>query len=434
MTESVLLCGIKDNPYRDKKRNPIDKTRVQQLVESITTTDFWKGVYGRKKGDYVEIAFGHHRVDAAREAGLKEIPIEIMDLSDSDMLMRMTRENLRGELLVSLEAVSAAVKAFGTGTVQLERIDPSTRKDVIRYAPSFIPGKQIPDPSGGSRPYTADTLARFLGGIYLRPPLKTRESSGRAQDLIHAALGILEMEERKVDGFSERVLRIPNKGEDGTQYLGAKAIIKVVSDVKEREVKIAERKEKTKEEIAALDREARAIEAERKAREKAIEEKEEQLLKEMKEARKAEDEKKAQEIQDRIKAANEAAKKKDEDDVVKLLDLEVKINERKEKEVEQRKEDLYAPIRKEVDRIVHLLERRDEEEELKALSRKGINPGDRERVRQAAMKKGSWFTDVIQDMFLPPISVNKKLSEYRSREESKRRAEETTKPAKKGKK
>ena len=434
MTESVLLCDIKDNPYRDKKRNPIDKTRVQQLVESITTTDFWKGVYGRKKGDYVEIAFGHHRVDAAREAGLKEIPIEIMDLSDSDMLMRMTRENLRGELLVSLEAVSAAVKAFGTGTVQLERIDPSTRKDVIRYAPSFIPGKQIPDPSGGSRPYTADTLARFLGGIYLRPPLKTRESSGRAQDLIHAALGILEMEERKVDGFSERVLRIPNKGEDGTQYLGAKAIIKVVSDVKEREVKIAERKEKTKEEIAALDREARAIEAERKAREKAIEEKEEQLLKEMKEARKAEDEKKAQEIQDRIKAANEAAKKKDEDDVVKLLDLEVKINERKEKEVEQRKEDLYVPIRKEVDRIVHLLERRDEEEELKALSRKGINPGDRERVRQAAMKKGSWFTDVIQDMFLPPISVNKKLSEYRSREESKRRAEETTKPAKKGKK
>ena len=434
MTESVLLCGIKDNPYRDKKRNPIDKTRVQQLVESITTTDFWKGVYGRKKGDYVEIAFGHHRVDAAREAGLKEIPIEIMDLSDSDMLMRMTRENLRGELLVSLEAVSAAVKAFGTGTVQLERIDPSTRKDVIRYAPSFIPGKQIPDPSGGSRPYTADTLARFLGGIYLRPPLKTRESSGRAQDLIHAALGILEMEERKVDGFSERVLRIPNKGEDGTQYLGAKAIIKVVSDVKEREVKIAERKEKTKEEIAALDREARAIEAERKAREKAIEEKEEQLLKEMKEARKAEDEKKAQEIQDRIKAANEAAKKKDEDDVVKLLDLEVKINERKEKEVEQRKEDLYVPIRKEVDRIVHLLERRDEEEELKTLSRKGINPGDRERVRQAAMKKGSWFTDVIQDMFLPPISVNKKLSEYRSREESKRRAEETTKPAKKGKK
>ena len=434
MTESVLLCGIKDNPYRDKKRNPIDKTRVQQLVESITTTDFWKGVYGRKKGYYVEIAFGHHRVDAAREAGLKEIPIEIMDLSDSDMLMRMTRENLRGELLVSLEAVSAAVKAFGTGTVQLERIDPSTRKDVIRYAPSFIPGKQIPDPSGGSRPYTADTLARFLGGIYLRPPLKTRESSGRAQDLIHAALGILEMEERKVDGFSERVLRIPNKGEDGTQYLGAKAIIKVVSDVKEREVKIAERKEKTKEEIAALDREARAIEAERKAREKAIEEKEEQLLKEMKEARKAEDEKKAQEIQDRIKAANEAAKKKDEDDVVKLLDLEVKINERKEKEVEQRKEDLYVTLRKEVDRIVHLLERRDEEEELKALSRKGINPGDRERVRQAAMKKGSWFTDVIQDMFLPPISVKKKLSEYRSREESKRRAEETTKPAKKGKK
>ena len=244
-------------------------------------------------------------------------------------------------------------------------------------------------------------------------------------------MNALELKER--GHFSDSLL-ISKDRTGAKKPITTNELLKITSDIKRDVVRIETRKEKTKEEIAALDREARAIEAERKAREKAIEEKEEQLLKEMKEARKAEDEKKAQEIQDRIKAANEAAKKKDEDDVVKLLDLEVKINERKEKEVEQRKEDLYVPIRKEVDRIVHLLERRDEEEELKALSRKGINPGDRERVRQAAMKKGSWFTDVIQDMFLPPISVNKKLSEYRSREESKRRAEETTKPAKKGKK
>ena len=117
MLKMVSLDRIKDNPYRDKKRNPIDKTRVEQLTESIETTGFWKGIYGREVGDFVEIAFGHTRVDAARAAGKKEIPVEVEVLTDSDMLMRMTRENLRGELLVSLEAVSAVVKAFGAGTV-----------------------------------------------------------------------------------------------------------------------------------------------------------------------------------------------------------------------------------------------------------------------------------------------------------------------------
>jgi hypothetical protein len=58
MTKMVLLKNIQDNPYRDKKRNPIDPTRIEQLVESIGTTGFWKGVYGRECGESVEIAFG----------------------------------------------------------------------------------------------------------------------------------------------------------------------------------------------------------------------------------------------------------------------------------------------------------------------------------------------------------------------------------------
>ena len=80
MLKMVPLSKIKDNPHRDKKRNPVNVDRVEQLKESIGTTGFWKGVYGREVGDIVEIAFGHTRVDAARAAGLKEIPIEIRRL------------------------------------------------------------------------------------------------------------------------------------------------------------------------------------------------------------------------------------------------------------------------------------------------------------------------------------------------------------------
>jgi hypothetical protein len=209
----VPLSKIKDNPFRDKKRNPVDPERVAQLVESIGTTGFWKGVYGREVGEFVEIAFGHTRVDAARAAGLTEIPVEIEELTDSDMLMRMTRENLRGELLVSLEAVSAAVKAYGVGTVQFEEVDPKARRDALRFSPSFVPGSTSCT-TVVHHAYTTDTLARFLGGAYVK-------SNGRAQESVQAALGILEMEERKIKGFSERVLQVNGAGPDG-KYVGAK--------------------------------------------------------------------------------------------------------------------------------------------------------------------------------------------------------------------
>src|ERR1017187_8344181 len=156
MTKMILLSDIRDNPHRDKKRNPIDTDKVKSLVESNGTTGFWKGIYGRVVGEHVEIAFGHNRVDAARAAGLKSIPVEIEKLTDSDMLMRMTRENLRGELVVALEAVSAAVKAYGAGTVQLEAPHKDMRKSALRYAPSFVPGKEANAPEAFA--YTADAL------------------------------------------------------------------------------------------------------------------------------------------------------------------------------------------------------------------------------------------------------------------------------------
>ena len=50
-------------------------------------------------------------------------------------------------------------------------------------------------PLGYNIPYNADTLARFLGGVYIK-------TSGRAQNSVLAALGILaEMEGTKGSWF-----------------------------------------------------------------------------------------------------------------------------------------------------------------------------------------------------------------------------------------
>ena len=103
--------------------------------------------------------------------------------------------------------------------------------------------------------------------------------------------------------------------------------------------------------------------------------------------------------------------------------IEAKVEEVKQKQVAAKQEDVYLPIRRESDRIVHLLERREEEEEIKALSRRALNANDRERLRQAAIAKGTWLMDWVAQQFLPPLSVKNNMAEYRRREEAKRRAE-----------
>ena len=400
MTKMVPVSSIKDNPFRDKKRNPIDSSRVDALVESIHATDFWKGVYGRKVDDFVEIAFGHHRVDAARKAGLKEIPIEVMDLSDSDMLMRMTRENLRGELLSVIEAVSAAVKAFGAGTVKFEEVSKDTRKSVLRYAPSFVPGKE-PNTPGVLRPYNADTLARFLGGIYIK---KTRE--GVAQNSVVAALGVLEMEERKVKGFSEKVLQVNGAGPDG-KYVGAKRIIEIVSEVKANEVKAAERAEKSAEEIAAEKAKQEKLAADIKARQAQEKKDHDELLSQRVKAAAKENAKESKRLSDEIRRKAEAADAKAEADKIKMAALEASVEAKKAAAVEQRKEDEYLPIRREADRIIHILERRDLSEDLKALSRRPLTLKDRERVWEAIDDLAGWLTSWAAAQFSGPVKAPK---------------------------
>jgi ParB-like chromosome segregation protein Spo0J len=110
-TKMVPLNKIKDNPWRDRVRNPIDADRVEAIAVSIGKTKYWMGTYGRELPDgTVQLAFGHHRVEGAKAQGLKEIPIIIEDFTDGEMLVWMAQENVRGEVPVVLEAVIT----FGT--------------------------------------------------------------------------------------------------------------------------------------------------------------------------------------------------------------------------------------------------------------------------------------------------------------------------------
>jgi hypothetical protein len=198
---------------------------------------------------------------------------------------------------------------------------------------------------------------------------------------------------------------------------------KFVAEIKQRRERIILRETHTKEEIVKINAESARLQAEQKERERKDDEEHKALVKKLAEAKREEDTRKAKEIRDRLDAQDEATAKAEETFKEKNKVLDAKVQQVKQNEQKAKEQDKYLPIRKEVDRIVHKLERRDEEEEIKALARRPLNANDRERLRQSALKLGEWYNTWVADLFLPPLSTKSSLAEYRNREEAKRRSE-----------
>jgi hypothetical protein len=421
----VPLNKIRPNPWRDFKRNPIDADKVEQLTESIKTTgEFWIGVYGRKvTGGFIELAFGHNRleaakavdtgdaIEAAKAAGLKAIPVALREFTDGEMLMRMTRENLRGELPVVLEAVSAAVQALAEGKIEVPAPDPKTRKDAIRYAPSFMPGK-VSEPSEGSHAYTADTLARVLGGVYVKAG---RESTGRAQNSVVAALGILELEEKGIDGFTSCVYADKSIRE----------IIPMVTDIKQRHIIQVERQGKTAAELEAL--RAKQLEAQARAKddEKKSEEDHRALVKMLADAQREENNRKADALAKQIKENDTRAKEKEALNKVRMKELDKQLAAKKAWEAQQVVQDVYLPIRRDVETLItrwetKVSERDAEREQVKALAKlRALRPEDRMRLRKAAAAVAGHYDAWVAAQFAPLPTEKAELKEMKKREVAK---------------
>jgi hypothetical protein len=107
---AIPLAALRANPFRNFDLHPLDPAQVERLRSSIHADGFWSGVVARVAGDGYELAFGHHRVEAARSAGLESVPIEVRDLSDWQMVRMLATENAtqRGSTVAAcLDAVAA---------------------------------------------------------------------------------------------------------------------------------------------------------------------------------------------------------------------------------------------------------------------------------------------------------------------------------------
>jgi hypothetical protein len=455
MKESLVkikLSDVKPNPNRDLKFNPYNEEKIAALMASIGETGFWTNVILRVSpdGKGYEQSYGHHRLESARRCGIEEADFIVRDLDENMMLKMMELENqedYRYCPLSLLESVKAVVNALAAGriapfyrvedgiTTQVKGVTkkgdkwqteitlygekkylgvfptekeagqaykdaakghvllPSGPAEGIRYAPSFAPRNGTStEPSLGKQPYTVPNISTFLGRA-----VKKGDTVG-ADKNTRAALDALYLLE--VKAITTAMVKDMNWSQLG----------RFVADAKAHRERTVLRVVKTKDEIAKINAEALRIQAEQRTKEKTIADERAALVKKLAEAKRKEDAEKAQEIKERIVAKEEQAEKIAETFEVKKAALDVKVAEVKQKEMEAKKEDEYAPLRREVSRILSKLEgttattRTALEEEVKALARKTLNSNDREMLRQSAIKAGTWYTEFAAMQFLPPLT------------------------------
>jgi len=80
------MSRCESNPFRDLKTYPYDKRKLEALERSIEHVGLWEGLIGRRAGHGYQLAFGHHRLEAARSRKLTTVPLIIRDLTDEEMV------------------------------------------------------------------------------------------------------------------------------------------------------------------------------------------------------------------------------------------------------------------------------------------------------------------------------------------------------------
>jgi hypothetical protein len=155
--QRIPIRDLEPNPYRHIDKYRIVEEKLDRLLHSYDESGFWDGSiqarpHPKKPGKY-QIAFGHHRVEAARRKPYEDLGIVVADRDNATMLKMMASENdeeFKHSPLIGQETIGAVIEAYGQGEIDLETVDPKAPKHAIYVV-------------ADAKTYTCQTVARFLG-------------------------------------------------------------------------------------------------------------------------------------------------------------------------------------------------------------------------------------------------------------------------------
>jgi len=106
--KTFQICGIEEiqpNPHQPRK-NFADQ-KLQELVDSIREKGILQPLVVRRKGIGYELIAGERRWRAAQKAGIKEVPVLVKEVKESELLELSLIENIQRENLNPIEEAEA---------------------------------------------------------------------------------------------------------------------------------------------------------------------------------------------------------------------------------------------------------------------------------------------------------------------------------------
>lgn len=103
ITPSSTLPLSQIKPNKGQPRKKFDQQSLEDLSDSIKKNGVLQPILVRKKGANYEIVAGERRYQAAKLAGLEEIPVNIREISDDEVFQLALIENLQRSDLDPIE-------------------------------------------------------------------------------------------------------------------------------------------------------------------------------------------------------------------------------------------------------------------------------------------------------------------------------------------
>lgn len=156
----IKVKDVRPNPYRNIEHYPLNKEKIIALTKSIEKTGFWDNLVGRKVNGEIQIAYGHHRIEALRLAegfGYDfEFDLPIKEIDNGTMIQIMANENMQ-EWSHSIVVIDETVKVAKEYLGLISGKQPSSKQNHKDY----ISSNDISDFLGWSNSKVSQSLKRL---------------------------------------------------------------------------------------------------------------------------------------------------------------------------------------------------------------------------------------------------------------------------------
>jgi len=183
---------VHPNPYRNIEHYPLNKEKIIALTNSIEKTGFWDNLVAREVDGEIQIAYGHHRIEALRLAegfGYDfEFELPIKEIDNGTMIQIMANENMQEwshSIVVIDETVKVAKKFLEANFPEKELTSKFSNKRHLKDVSS----NDISDFLGWAQSKVSQSLKRLNlieDGTIAKEAVESLPSGSHAEEFVTA--------------------------------------------------------------------------------------------------------------------------------------------------------------------------------------------------------------------------------------------------------